>query len=441
MSTIITMPQKGLTEDSAVLAKWYVKQGDHVKAGDCLFAIEIGKAAFDVESESDGMVLALWAQEGDNVPVKAPVCAVGQEGEKVQKPEFPSLSGVTDPPAQSDTESEPAPPSDPDIGRCRSQTSRGCLISPRAKLTAQHRGIDYRFAAATGPGGRIIERDIDAMTDTGPFITDAARSMVGMKKEGTGLGGAVTSSDLIKPAPYTAELAGSEGYTVRPNSHMRRLIAQNMHDSLTRLAQFTLSTHFDATGLLAYCNLVKAEGAASGLSGISLNDIIVYTAARVIKEHPELNAAYSDSETRLFAHVNAGIAVDTPRGLMVPTVFHADEKSLDQISREIKQLAQACRQGRIDPELLTGGTVTVSNLGSMGISSFTPVINPPQVCLLGVCALEWKVRMDETGTPHYYQAMGLSLTIDHRAVDGAPAARFLQALCRRLEVFTLELAR
>ncbi|MPM28074.1 Dihydrolipoyllysine-residue acetyltransferase component of pyruvate dehydrogenase complex [bioreactor metagenome] len=438
MSTIVTMPQKGLTEVSAVLAKWYVKPGDHVKAGDYLFAIEIGKATFDVESEAEGIVLAMWAQEGEDVPVKAPVCAIGQAGEAAERPN----KAAQDQPADTSDNvalkvSVPLPPAAAaDIPPAELR-----FISPRAKEAALRRGIDYRFAVPTGAEGRIIERDIDAMAVTGPFITDAARGTSECLRQGIGLGGTVTTADLGKEPRAAASSVDAGEYVAKPNSNMRKLIARNMHESLAQLAQFTLSADFDATELLGYCEMAKAEGAACGLSKLTLNDIVVYTTARVLKDYPDMNALYGDEETRLYAHVNAGVAVDTPRGLMVPTLFRADEKSLDEIAREIRDLAAECREGRLAPELLTGGTITVSNLGAMGITSFTPVINPPQVCLLGVCGLQWKLRVDENGAPHYYQAMGLSLTIDHRAVDGAPAARFLQALCRRLEKFTLELAK
>ncbi len=438
MSTIMTMPQKGLSEKSAVLAKWYVKPGDHVKPGDYLFAIEIGKATFDVESEAEGVILALWAQEGEDVPVKAPICAIGQKGETVERPNKAAADRPADASAKVPLkESVPQPPAAPAVGL----PAELYFISPRAKEAASRRGIDYRFAVPTGAEGRIIERDIDAMVQTGPFITDAARGTSEYLRRGTGLGGAVTTADLGKEPGTAAPSDGASEYVVKPNSNMRRIIAKNMHESLAQMAQLTLSADFDATDLLAYCDLVKVGGAACGLSKLTLNDIIVYTTARVLMDYPDMNALYSDEETRLYSHVNAGVAVDTPRGLMVPTLFRADEKSLNQIAREIRELAAACREGSLAPELLTGGTITLSNLGAMGITSFTPVINPPQVCLVGVCGLQWKLRVDENGAPHYYRAVGLSLTIDHRAVDGAPAARFLQALCRRLEKFTLELAK
>ncbi len=438
MSTVITMPQKGLTEDSAVLSKWYVKPGDRVKAGDNLFAIEIGKAAFDVESGAEGVVLALWAQEGDTVPVMAPVCAVGQAGERAERPETPAPHQA----AESDGLLSPGSVSRPASSSPEPPPAEDLFLSPRARQAAMRRGIDHRFAIPTGAEGRVIERDIEAMAETGPFLTDAARGRGEPVREGTGLGGTVTTADLAAPVPRAAENTGAGGeFTARKNSRMRLLIAKNMQESLSQMAQFTLSSEFDATGLLAYRALVKAGGADGGLSAISINDMIVYTVSRVLKDYPDLNALYGEDETRLYTHVNAGIAVDTPRGLMVPTLFRADEKSLDEISRESKELAAACREGRLPAELLSGGTFTVSSLGAMGVTSFTPVINPPQVCLLGVCALQWKLRVDESGAPHYYQAMGLSLTIDHRAVDGAPAARFLQALCRRLERFALELAK
>lgn len=449
MSTIVTMPQKGLTEESAVLAQWYVSPGDVVKKGDNLFSIEIGKATFDVESEADGAILALWAQEGDDVPVKAPVCAIGEPEEPVERPSFSGIGDGAAQPAPAPVPAERAPGPPPQVPEApvpEAPTTGGpCFISPRAKAAALRRGLDYRFAVPTGPEGRIILRDIDAMGDTGPYITDAARALSGEGRlaAGTGLGGAVTSADLARPAEAPVQPGVADGdmaCTVRPNSGIRKTIAQNMHRSVSELAQFTLNTSFDASELLSYRALLKARGPALGCSGISLNDMVVYATARVLKDYPEMNAHYADRETKIFTHVNMGLAVDTPRGLMVPTIFRAETRSLEDLAQEARTLAEACRNGGIQPAQLEGGTFTISNLGAMGITSFSPIIAPPQVCLLGVCGLEWKVRPGPEGQPQCYQAMGLSLTIDHRAVDGAPAARFLQTLCRALEAFPLLLA-
>ena len=211
-----------------------------------------------------------------------------------------------------------------------------------------------------------------------------------------------------------------------------------MHDSLSQMAQLTHHTSFDASQMLA---LGPVQGAARGAgpSGITLNDMILFAVSRVLKRHPDLNAHYMGETMRLFEHTHLGIAVDTPRGLLVPTLFDADTKSLSQISREAKALGKACQSGSISPDILSAGSFTVSNLGALGIELFTPIINPPQVGILGVnCAVD-RVRVVD-GQVTAYPAMGLSLTYDHRAVDGAPASRFLKDLAGALENIGILLA-
>ena len=178
-----------------------------------------------------------------------------------------------------------------------------------------------------------------------------------------------------------------------------------------------------------------------GCAGITLGDMLLYAVSRTILDHPDLNAnTVGEDVVRRFRHVNLGVAVDTPRGLMVPTIFNADQKSLLEISQEVKALAADARSGKISPDLLVGGTFTVTNLGSAGVEMFTPVINPPQTGILGVCGITQRVRAGKDGQIELYPAMGLSLTVDHRVVDGAPAANFTKALCRNLEQFTALLA-
>ncbi len=212
-----------------------------------------------------------------------------------------------------------------------------------------------------------------------------------------------------------------------------------MQESLSTMAQLTHNSSFDATRLLALRARFKAAPAELGLNGITVNDLILFAVSRVLGRHPDLNAHFLGDRIRLFDRVHLGMAVDTPRGLMVPSLFDADTKSLLGISGDAKDLISAAQSGGINPDLLTGGTFTVSNLGTLGIESFTPIINPPQVAILGVdCVIE-RVRT-VNGQITAYPAMGLSLTYDHRAVDGAPASRFLRDLCAALEHIDVLLA-
>ena len=211
---------------------------------------------------------------------------------------------------------------------------------------------------------------------------------------------------------------------------IRKVIAKNMHASLHEMAQLTINRTFNANRIMdARKAFKKSEDTVT--QKITINDMILYAVSRVLPRHPEMNAYFLDGFIRTFQVVNVGIAVDTPRGLLVPNIFHAESKSLQQISEEAKALITGAQTGNIDMEFLANGTFTVTNLGSMGIESFTPVNNPPQVGILGVCAVV--NRMNDAG--QMYPAMGLSLTFDHRAVDGAPAARFMKDLCDFLENF------
>ncbi|NLT97862.1 MAG: 2-oxo acid dehydrogenase subunit E2, partial [Christensenellaceae bacterium] len=317
-------------------------------------------------------------------------------------------------------------------------------ISPRAKNIAERQNLDLSKAVPTGPHGRIIERDVIALAEKGYKVPAAAAAEYAGGGEGTGLGGAVSTDDLaaapaaepapaaqaVQPASFTAE------YTDVKLSSVRKVISKAMHASLSELAQLTNHFSFDATAILAYRERVKQNAEKLGLPNITLNDIILYAVSRVLKKHPDMNAHFLGDAVRQFSHVNLGMAVDTERGLLVPTLFGADTLSLAEISRKAKELATAAQSGRISPDLLTGGTFTVSNLGALGVEMFTPIINPPQTGILGVCNITY--RLKKTGET--YPAMGLSLTYDHRAVDGAPASRFMRDLCTALENFDMLLA-
>ena len=297
---------------------------------------------------------------------------------------------------------------------------------------------------------------MQALLDAGRVVSPAARGAYAGGVEGTGLGGRVTLSDLAaKPAAAAAAAApaaaaavdvgvpNDDSYT-EPLPNIRKVIARTMHASLANMAQLTHNITFDCTQIQALRKLFKEKGEEMGMNKVSLNDIVMYAVARTLTmpEHRALNAnLIDDGKTMKYYNcVNLGMACDTDRGLMVPTIFGADKMSLKQISDTAKKLARECREGHINPDYLQGGSFTVSNVGSYGIESFTPVINPPQTGILGVCGITTRVR-EVNGQIETYPAMGLSLTYDHRALDGSPASRFLKDLKYNLENFTLLLAR
>ena len=240
-------------------------------------------------------------------------------------------------------------------------------------------------------------------------------------------------------APAAAAPAEAEYVDVKFNG-VRRATAKSMMQSLSTMAQLTQQFSFDATQIQAYRKMLKPLEGPMGK--ISLNDMVMFAVTRTIQTCPDLNAnMLEDNVVRQFKPVHLGFACDTPRGLLVPVIFNADKKSLLELSVEAKELAAQARDGSLPLDKMSGGTFTVTNIGSFGCEAFTPVINPPQTGILGVCNIQTKIKSVTDGKIETYPAMGLSLTFDHRVVDGAPAARFMQALCKNLENFLTLLAK
>lgn len=448
MATPVIMPRQGQSVESCIISKWYKAKGDTIEVGDFLFNYETDKATFDEEAKVAGVLIDVFFEEGDEVTVLTNVCVIGKPGESTDEFNPNKDTGVA-----GKEETKVAEPQKAEGAKVKStqiiQTanqSGAIKISPRAKNLASKTGADERFANPTGPYGRIIERDIIELRENGPIVTkaagDALVSMpVGKVVQGTGLGGRITTDDL-KKAGESVKSEIEQDYQVKSDfervklTNIRKVIAKAMHNSLANSAQLTLNASFDATGIMNYRKKLKSRKKTSDTENITLNDIIVFVVSRTLLNHKAINAHFMDEEIFLFKNAHIGVAVDTERGLMVPTLFDANLKSLKEISNETKALANDCKEGKISPDALRGATFTVTNLGTLGVESFTPVINPPQAGILGVDNIVTRVK--EINEQYlYYPAMGLSLTFDHRAIDGAPAARFLQELKNNLENFSI----
>lgn len=461
MAVPVIMPRQGLSVESCIITKWHKKKGDRVEPGDLLFTYETDKATFEEESQHSGILLDIFFEEGDDVPVLTNVCVIGEEGEdtSIYIPHKDETNQVEDDkviqePSQqhflAELEADPETP----IKVTQDQEDDIIKISPRARNLAKRAGVNIQDATPTGPEGRVIERDIIELIHRGQVLTPAAMEAYRLgdfhlPAEGTGLGGRITTYDLELVANSSIETEDSiekgitdsqADYQEIELTNIRKVIARTMHQSLINTAQLTLNTSFDATDILNFRAKLKSQDLSLGLNGITLNDIILYAVSRTLLNHKNLNAHFLEDSMRVYNTVNLGVAVDTPRGLMVPTIFNAEKKSLLEISNEVKKLAEACQAGNINPDLLTNGTFTVTNLGALGIEAFTPGLNPPQTGILGVNSIIQRAR-EVDGKIEYYPAMGLSLTFDHRAVDGAPAARFLKELAENLENFSLLLAK
>lgn len=490
MATEVILPRQGQSVESCIILEWKKAEGDEVSEGEVLVEVETDKASFEVESSASGILLKQLVSEGDDVPVLAPLALVGEAGEDVsgyeasaERPE----SGVADSAA-----SEPATPTSTaaeaereaaakgktatsrsvgetaDSGGAPSATpadaesplreARGeTYVSPRARNIAAAKGVDVSTISGSGPGGRIIERDILAALDSREPLSPAAiEEIIETGKSapavGTGPGGRVVSRDLVAAGEPKAGAAASAGAAAAAGAlefpgpveeievkGVRKLIAERMHASLLESAQLTMNSAADARAILAYRKKVKAADEALGLSQITINDLILFAVSRALLRYPEMNATMSEGVIRRYEHVHLGFAVDTPRGLMVPVVRNAHARTLKQIGSETSRLATACLDGKIDPDELSGGTFTVTNLGNLGVSSFTPVLNTPQVGILGVGSIEPKPTLVD-GEYQFIPHIGLSITIDHRAVDGAPGARFMQEVARLIANVELALA-
>ncbi len=424
MATPVIMPRQGQSVESCIITEWKKKVGDAVHVGDILFSYETDKSTFEEEAKVDGTLLAVFYEADDDVPVLLNVAVIGNPGESIA--EFAPEGDASAPSAAAEAP-KPEEQTTQEAFTAAATADRAEGVSPRAKMTAQKLGVTAIEATPSGPHGRVIERDVIALAKDG--------------RTGTGLGGRITPADsatatLQAVADTTVSAPNDVAFEEVKMPNLRRVIAKTMHQSLSEMAQLTHNTSFDATQILAFRSHLKAAPENMGLPKITINDIILYAASRTLMQHEPLNAHCLGDKMRFYKHVNLGIAVDTPRGLLVPTLFNADTKSLKEIATESKQLVKAAQDGSINPDLLQGGTFTVSNVGVYGIESFTPVINPPQVALLGVCCITERVRTVD-GQITTYPAMGLSLTYDHRAVDGAPASRFLKDLVTALENFDL----
>lgn len=419
MATPVMMPRQGQSVESCIITEWKKKVGDEVHVGDVLFSYETDKSTFEEAAKVDGTLLAVFFQAEDDVPVLLNVAVIGKPGESFAEFAPDGAAPAKAEQATAPVSAEAAKPA------AQATAERVEGVSPRAKAAASQLGVDPAAAVPTGPQGRVIERDVLALAQE--------------SRTGSGLGGRQTATDVKTQAsaatPAMSAPTGTDYDEIKmPN--LRRVIAKTMHESLSEMAQLTHNTSFDATRILAFRERIKSAPEGMELPKITINDIILFAASRVLMKHEALNAHCLGGKMRFFHHAHLGIAVDTPRGLLVPTLFNADTKSLGQIASESKQLSKTAQDGSINPDLLQGGTFTVSNVGIYGVESFTPVINPPQVALLGVCCITERVRT-VNGQITAYPAMGLSLTYDHRAVDGAPASRFLKDLVTALEQFDL----
>ncbi len=449
MAIVVIMPKQGQSVESCIISEITKKKGETVKKGETLFIYETDKASFEEESPADGVVLESFFKEGDEVPVLSNMMIIGQPGE-----DYASLLGESSAEAAKvTTEPEVGEESlatqtqeettEPTASLAESTPKAKTFTSPRARKLAEKEAIDTDRLSGSGPRGRVIEKDVRTEIEKYPKKTELAKKMIqseGMtpETEGSGLAGAIRSADL-KPSLSTPM---DTEYVDTKLSNMRKLIAKSMHASLQNSAQLTHHLGADARAILALRKKVKAAVEAGTIdTNITLNDMICFAVIRALKTYPNVNAHFLGDSMRVFKKVHLGLAVDTDRGLMVPVVRDADDLSLKGLTNQLKRVAVACRKGNISPDLLSpeAATFTVSNLGNYGVEMFTPVINLPQSAILGVNTILPRPKELEDGIYAFVPHVGLSLTYDHRALDGGEATRFLKQVADEIENFSTDI--
>jgi pyruvate dehydrogenase E2 component (dihydrolipoamide acetyltransferase) len=423
MATEIVLPQWSMGMADGTIVRWLKQEGETVVEGEPLVEVEAAKVTSEVEAEVSGVLTHILVAEGETVPVRTALCVIGTS-EEVKA----NLSTRV---------SSEVPPSE-------------VQVTPVARRLAKDHSIDLSQVQGSGPGGRIVVEDVQraiegvqrtAPTSESPLEVQVIPAARRLAKEhsinltqvsGSGPGGRITVEDVQRvittSAPSTPQIQTTSSTSEQfiPLTGMRGTVARRMQQSLQTSAQVTLVTEVNVSALVQLREALKPE------LGLTYTDLIVKAVALALKEHPRVNAWAEGESIHLIQDINIGVAVALDEGLIVPVVRKADRKSLREIVQETARLAQRARVGSLTREEVTGSTFSVSNLGMYGIDAFTPIINPPEIAILGIGRINEKLVRVSRGA-EWHHVLTLSLTFDHRAIDGAPAAAFLQAIGKQLE--------
>lgn len=397
----ITMPRLSDTMESGVIAAWHKHAGDRVSAGDVIADIETDKAIMELEAYDDGVLERILVPEGASAPIGAPIGLLGEgtgSGSAAPEPAEPPAPAAAPEPAPAPAAPEPvAPPASPRDGRPPA--------SPLARRLARDLGVDLGTVQGSGPHGRVIRADIEA----------------------------AAAPARPEPAPAAvAEPAPDDDVEVLPLPQMRRVAADRLTRSKQEAPHIYLTRAVDVTDLLALRVTLNETLVGAGGPKVSVNDLVVKAVAGALRAHPEINVSFAGDSVRRHRRVHVGVAVAVESGLLVPVVHDADRMSVSEIAARTRDLSAKARERKLRPEEMSGGTFTVSNLGMFGIEQFTAVINPPEAAILAVGAATEELRPRD-GAPVVRSVMRVTMSCDHRVVDGATGARFLQTLTALLE--------
>ena len=440
MAVELRMLQMDQTMTKGKIGKWLVQEGDTVTQGQPLLEIETDKVVHEQESPTDGVIAQLLVEEGANVPVNAILAIIGAPGEEVARVEI-------------DTATEQPTPAQPEQPKATPSVTAEIKASPAARQLAEKLAIDLTQVQPSGPGGRVLESDVQRYIDLrveAPAETARLKASPlarRLAKEhgldlssiiGSGPDGRIVRDDVLQasaaapPTPTVVETATPQQATeVIPMSGIREIIAERMTLSVQTNASVTLHTEVDATAFVELRRMLNDKLQAREVS-LTYTDLLVKVVANALGEHPRLNATLTDEGIQLLTEINIGVAVALEDGLVVPVVRNADKERLSEISAQVRGFAERARSNQLAPGELQGGSFTITNLGNFGIDAFTPIINPPESAILGVGRILKKpvVHNDEIAIR---SMLTLSLTFDHRVIDGAPAAQFLQTVVSYIE--------
>ncbi len=459
-TTEVYIPKYGQTVEEVKIVQWLAEDGAEIKKGQEILEIETDKTTFFVEAEGAGFLHRGPYEVGQTVPVLEVVALIGPKDIQFSAGTVGDEAAETTESKTSNEESEIASAEETAAPAAETKT----FASPRARKLAGERHVDLAQVTPTGGGGvRVTEKDVLAYLATAPKATPlaeklAAESGINLRKlTGTGPGGKITREDVeaaraaapgrsevsapaappvpaaptpapAVPAPAPVVLPVADVTERIPLKGVRAIIVDRMGTSVHTTARVTLVTEVDATEFVSMRERLKAKVSEAWGFAPGYNDLLALIVAKALRKFPYMNARLAADAIELMGHVNLGMAVDTERGLLVPVIRDADTKTLQQFGAEFRELVDRARKGRSMPDDITGGTFTITNLGMHDIDAFTPVINLPEAAILGVgrIAPKWVYRPESPNAPVLRQMLTLSLVFDHRIIDGAPAARFLQ---------------
>ncbi len=404
----VIMPKMGDGMVEGTILRWLKKEGDTVEIGDIIAEVETDKASVELPAEASGKLANILAKEGDTVPVGTVIAEILGEGEQPQatKPAQPTVAAE-----------ELAAPggeiavSEPEVSPTEAPARERVKASPLARRIAEEAGIDLAMVRGTGPGGRIVERDVQqflAARQSGPRVL------------------AAEPAPAVSP-PEPAVLTGGE-----PLTRMRRLIAERTTLTKQTVPHFYVTMDIDMTEAMALRERLNAA-LPEDAPKISVNDLVTKACALALARYPQVNALYQNDRVYPSSEVHIGIMVAVPGGLLVPVLRHCERKTLRQIAAETRQLVEKARSGRLASDEFTGATFSISNLGMYGVDEFIAIINPPAVAILAVGAVQKQPVALDDDTVAVRPRMKVTLSADHRAMDGAVAAEFLRELKRILE--------